>query len=101
MRLLNRSELKAIFLKSLPRANSKNAQDTAIVKLEQRILPNGEIVPEVKLRFMRISVKDGAGTIKWAWAYCGPIPYIDQEIILDENEKEEVIPAAETSRILI
>ena len=90
-----------MILNQLPLAAKHDVANTADVNLPQITLPNGEILPATKLRFTRIQTQDMKGTLKWRWAYAGPIPYCDEEIIIEKKDKTDLKPIIETERILL
>lgn len=101
MRLFTRGELRAIQEKVLPLPNSKDAKENIVIKLPAFATKSGILVAETHVKFQRIQKTDEHGTIKWAWAYCGPLPYVDDELVIDKAQKEVLEPTIETKRILI
>lgn len=100
MRILTRAELKMI-LNQLPLANKADTPDNAGVDLPQFILPSGEIIPKARLMFKKLQRKDFKGTVKWVWLYCGPLPYQDEEIIIEKENKKDLLPVVETERLVL
>lgn len=102
MRIITRKLLRELLTKTLPNPNSKLAtQDSAILELPPITMPNGQLLPTVKIRFQKMRVADQTGTIKWRWAYQGPLPYVDDEMVIDQDEKVDAEPDFKTEKLIV
>ena len=91
MRIINRSELRML-LNGLPNPSKHDSPVKVEVQLPMLSLPNGEIIEAAKVYFLKIKTQNSYGQVKWCYCYAGPMPYYDDEIVIDRKPGEILEP---------